>query len=161
MRKLFIVPFCVLVLFFIEFFIANIFDPKLTPHFLLILVIFFELIWGIRYGLYTAVLAGMLKDSFAINIFGVNIVSFIFCAYMTTVLKKHIYQRGSPLLRIVLVSAITIIYVGSSTVIYSLFVPVKLNEVVYYILWPGVWTTSIVTPFIFQGLRKCVSKFSV
>ena len=88
MRKIAMITFFIFLFFLTEFFVYNMFNRWLMPNLSLLLVVFFTLYLGIRYGLFTAVLAGILEDSFGISMFGVNLFSFVVCAYLPFFYKE-------------------------------------------------------------------------
>ncbi|MBU1997618.1 MAG: rod shape-determining protein MreD, partial [Candidatus Omnitrophica bacterium] len=95
MKKALIIIVLTFLCFLLEFLIFNIVGRWFMPNLLLLLVIFFNLYLGIRYSIFTAVCAGLLKDSFCASVFGINLVSYVVCAYMVTFLKRYIYHAGS------------------------------------------------------------------
>jgi len=161
MRKAFLITCLVLLFFLLEFFLFNIAGRMFMPNFLLLLVIFFNLSWGIRYSLWAAILGGLLKDSFSIGVFGSYTFSFALCAYLTTVLSKYIYRKGSEMSRLFLVLVITTLNVFIQYFLRVMFARVDFFQTVKFILIPEVLTTLIVVSLTFHYLRKCVLKLSV
>src|SRR5262245_23603085 len=86
MRRIIFITVLVFLFFMLQFLLFNLVGWWLRPQLLILLIIFFDLYLGVRYGLYTAVLAGLIMDSFAASVFGLNLVSFILDAYMTSLL---------------------------------------------------------------------------
>ena len=161
MRKGLIICGFIVVFYLLEFFIYNIFGRDFTPSLLLLLVMFFNLYLGIRYSLFTAVAAGFLEDSFSPHLFGINLFSFVACAYMTTFLKSIVYHMGSNFSRLILISLVCLIYVVVSFVLYAMFMKVNLREALLYVLLPQVLITLLVANPVFALLKKCVLKLSV
>ncbi len=161
MRKALFISFFVFIFFLIEFFLFNIIGRAFMPNFLLLLVIFFNLSWGIRYGLFSAILAGLLKDSFSIGMFGMYTFAFALCAYLITVLSKYIYRKGSITSMLLLVLVMTFINVCVQYVLRMMFIRVNFFQVIQFILVPEILTTLLVSTITFQYLRKCVLKSSV
>jgi len=91
------------------------------PNISLLLVIFITLYLGIRYSIFTAVLVGILKDSFSVGVFGMNIFSLVSCAYMTVILKQYVYYKGSLLSRLLLVFFICIINIMIHAMLQMMF----------------------------------------
>ncbi|HBG61065.1 MAG: rod shape-determining protein MreD [Omnitrophica WOR_2 bacterium GWF2_38_59] len=161
MKKTFIIIVLVLLCFLLEFLIFNIGGRWFMPNLLLLLVIFFNLYLGIRYSIFTAVCAGFMKDSFCASVFGINLVSFVICAYMVTILKRYIYHAGSKASRMLLVFCIVLINLIVNYVLLIKFSKVNFFEAVKYLLLPELTTTLIVSTAVFHNLKKCVSRLSV
>ena len=161
MRKIILVPVCVLIFFLAEFFIFNMAGRMFMPNLLLLAVIYFNLAFGIRYGIFTAVLAGILKDSFSTGAFGLNIFSFVLCAYMTTVLKKYFHYVASRRSRLLLVFFITVINILVHSCLQAMFGKIDAAQVFKFIFIPEVLMTLIAASFVFTELKKCVSKLFV
>src|SRR3990167_2904153 len=109
MGKVAVITFSVIIAFIIEFLLFHLGGRWAVPDLELLMVMFFNMYFGIRYGLVTAVLAGIVRDSYSIGTPGVNVCSFIVAAYMNTVLKQYIYHMGSRLSRYILIFLIIII----------------------------------------------------
>ncbi len=161
MRKTVLILLLVFICFLLEFFIFNIAGSWFMPNFLLLLIIFLNLSWGIRYSLLSAVFAGLIKDGFSSSTFGIYTFSFVFCAYLTTVFSKFLYHKGSALSRMILVAIVTAINVLVHYVLQMMFVSVNIFQVIQHILIPEILTTLLVSTITFQYLRKCVLKLSV
>ena len=92
MRRIIFVPVCVFLFFLIEFILFNMFGSWFMPNLLLLLVIYFNFSSGIRYSIFAAVLAGILKDCFSVDVFGLNI--FYFCSLCVL---NHCFKEISSL----------------------------------------------------------------
>lgn len=161
MRKVLLVTFVVVISFLLQFFLFNVGGRWLMPNLLLLAVVYFNLAFGIRYSIFTAVLAGILADSFAAGMFGVHIFSLVVCAFMTTILKKYLHYVASRSSRLLLVFAVTIVHFLAHFVITMMLGTAEVFAVVRYVFVPEITTTLIVTSFVFTQLRKCVLKLSV
>ncbi|MCK4882524.1 MAG: rod shape-determining protein MreD [Candidatus Omnitrophica bacterium] len=161
MRKIIFVPVCVLVLFLAEFFLFNMAGRWFMPNLLLLAIIYFNLAFGIRYSIFTAVLAGALKDSFSVGVFGINIFSFVLCAYLTTVLKRYLHYVASRRSRLLLVFLITVINILVHFFLQAMFAKIDVVQILKFVFIPEVLTTLIAASFIFAELKKCVSKLFV
>lgn len=161
MRKSLIICGFIVVFYLGEFFLFNILGRDFTPSLLLLLVMFINLYLGIRYSLFTAVAAGFLKDSFSPHLFGINLFSFVVCAYMTTLLKSIVYHMGSNFSRLILIMLVCLIYVSVNFFLYALFMPVNFKDAFIFILLPQLLITLLVANPVFDLLKKCVLKLSV
>lgn len=168
MLRILVSALFVFVLFLIENILSELFGRWFSPNLLIILVIFFTLTRGIRYGLLAALLSGLLKDSFSVNVFGLNIFSFIACAYLTIFIKKYIYQAGSNASRVLMVFIISLSYIGIQYMLYGMFVltvagpaAIDFSEMFVFILLPEVLATTITTVYVFEKLKQCALKLFV
>ena len=148
----------VIVCFVIENIFSGVFGWWFQPNILIILIVFFNLFRGIRYALVVAFFGGVLKDSFSVHPFGINIFCFVVCAYLTTMIKMSIYQVGSEASRVLLIFIITIINVLLQYILNIMFASVLFTEVFRYILIPEVLTTTVISPYIFEKFKQCALK---
>ncbi len=159
-RKIFLIALAVFVFFLIEFFLFNLGGRWFMPNLLLLVIIYFNLAFGIRYSIFAAVLAGIFKDSFGVGIFGVHIFSFVLCAYMTTTLKRYLHYVASRRSRLLLVLCVTITHIVGYFCLQLFVGNVNLVSVLTFVAIPEILTTLLVTSFVFAQLRKCVLKLS-
>lgn len=159
MSKAAVITFCVAVAFIIEFLLFHLMGRWATPDLELLLVMFFNMYFGIRYGLLTAVLAGVLRDSFSTGILGIHVCSFIVAAYMTTLLKQYIYHMGSRLSRYILILVIIAINAVVHYHLYKILVgPLYPGQVFRFVFLPQAALTLLAAPFVFGQFKKCVSR---
>ena len=140
--------------FFIEFIVSNFLSEQLTPNLLILLIVFFNLYLGIRYSLITAFLCGVIQDSFSFYPFGLNIVSFLFCAYMTTFIKRYLNYIGSGSSRVVIVLLVSVVNVLIHYLLVFTFTEVDFGAVLVRILVPEVVMTVVVTGLTFRLLKR-------
>lgn len=147
-------------LFFLaEFVLFNVFGGWLKPDLLLILVVFFNLYLGIRHGLMTAFIAGFIRDSFSTHIFGLSIVSLLFCAYMTIFIKRYLNYIGSGSSRMMIVFLVSIVNVGIYFLLSSIFYDFSFRQTVLKFWFPEIVLTTLAAGYTFQVLRKCAKRF--
>lgn len=161
MRKLFLITVLSLVFFTIEFLWMNLLGGWFKPDLLVLLIIFFNLSLGIRYGLAAAFLAGILKDSFGTSIFGIHILSFVVCAFMMIIVRRYLFHTSVYSFRIVLSFLTSLLNALFLFVLNSIFSPLDFKEAFYFVIFPEVLATTLVAGFTFRHLRTCVLKFSV
>ena len=161
MKKIVVITSLVFFFFLIEFFLFNLIGRWFMPDMLLLLIIFFNLYLGIRYSIFAAVCAGLLKDSFFANIFGINLVSYVVCAYMLTILKRYIYHAGSKSSRLILVFFIVTLNAVLHYVLLIKFGAVDIVQSLKHVVFPEITTTVIIATTVFYQLKKCVLKLSV
>lgn len=159
MRNIFLISLGVGICFVIEYFLSDWFPVWLRPNLLLLLVIFFNLYRGIRHSLLVAFFSGVVKDCFAAQLFGLNIVIFMACAYITTFLKMYIYESSSPASRLFLVFLISLSSVLIAFWMRLIFIPVNFLEAVRYILLPEVFATTVTSLLILKIFKRCALKF--
>ena len=161
MRRVIIIIFLAFIFYFIEFVLFNLLGRWFTPNLLIVLIIFFNFYLGIRYSLLAAIVAGIVKDSFGIDFFGSNIFSFVICAYLTTLIKRYLYQIGSISSRVLLVFFITILNAVIHTIINSIFGFVDFREVIVNVLFPELLATMLMANYAWNRLKKIVIRFSI
>lgn len=160
MRKIVFVAVCVFVFFLAEFFLFNMMGRWFMPDLLLLLVIYINLAFGIRYSLAAAVLAGILKDSFGTGLFGLSIFSFVVCAYATIPLKRYLHYTVSRRSKLLLVFFVTVIHFTVNICVRAMFFEeINALHIFKYVFVPEVVTALIAASFIFTQLRKCVLRF--
>lgn len=159
MRKIFTILLLSYVLFVIELFLEAYVYPAAIPNLLLLLIIFVNLWLGIRYSIFTAVVAGLLKDSFSADFFGLHILVFIMCAYATTLFARYLYQRGSTFSRLLLVACIVLLNFFLEFILH--WGTPGISSAFSRILVPQFVLTLLLMEFVFQNLRLCASRFFV
>lgn len=159
MLRILFIAFLSVLFYLIEFFLFNLFGRWFTPDLLLILVIFLNLYWGIRYSLLGAVFAGFIQDSFSIDPFGTNIFTLIICVFLTTLIKRYLYQIGSISSRVFMVFLVSILNVLIHVLLNAMSGIVDLRDLIIYVLLPQVLTTTIVANYVFSRLRRLMARF--
>ena len=154
MKRLLAITVLVYLFFLLEFILHNIFGKWAAPNFLLLLVIFFDLYLGIRYGLWAAIISGFLKDAFSLEPLGTHVLAYTICAYLVIYMKKNFYQPGSKLSRTFVVFVNTVVYVFILTLVNSIDQPVDFKEIFFYVLLPEVIATTVVATFVFRHLKN-------
>lgn len=156
MRKTLIVILLVGFFFFLEFLCSSLIGLKYTPNLIILLVIFLNLRLGIRYSLLAAALGGLYKDSFGVYMFGFHIFSYVFSAYMTTLLTRFTYHKGSPGSLFFIVFVVCIVNLLTQCLLSQNFA--QFDIVVPRIMAPELISTLVVTSYVFRNLRRCASK---
>ena len=161
MRRTWVISVFVLVFFLMEFFLFNFLGRWFLPNLLLLLIMFVNLYFGVRYSILAAFLAGFLKDSFSTQLPGFYLLPFLLCAYVTTLLKNWVYHMGSQFSRLILIMLVSITHVFASLMIYTIYSDVSLGDVMKYVFVPQVGTTLLMAQLTFKFLKICVSRFYV
>lgn len=160
-KRLFAIAAAVYFFFIAEFVLYNTVGMWGKPELLVLAIIFCNLYWGIRYGIWAAVVAGLLRDAFGIQPFGTYVFIYIAAAYLTTYIRKNIYQPGSRFSR-----AMAAFLVVTGCFILEIVLrlrqhEVRLPEAVCFILMPQLVTTMVAATFVFQGLRNLAVKLKI
>jgi rod shape-determining protein MreD len=136
----------------------NIFDRFFIPPLLLLVVIFFDFYFGIRYALVTALLAGMVKDSYATGLWGGEMLTLLLCAFLTTILRTYIYVKGSTLSRLLVITLVVVFYnvIHHVLLIYAGFM--DWGGMVRFVLLPELASSLVASVFVFNLLKSCASK---
>ncbi len=161
MKRLLIILGCTYLFFLLEFLLFNAFGRWGKPELLLILIIFFNLYLGIRYGLLCAFFAGILKDAFSTQIFGIYIFLFMFCAFLATILRRNFYRPGSRLSRLIVTGGVIGVFILGQAVLYSMNYESVWNGVVRYVFLPEVMMTLISATFVFTRLKNISDKLQL
>lgn len=154
MQKVLTVIALTIVAFFTEYLLATVLGKSLIPNFLLLLVIFLDLTLGIRYALLAAFIGGAIRDSFGVHFFGFHVLTLMLSAYLTTILGKTIYQKGSWLSLLLLIFC-----VNTLALLCQCALSMNLRSLpgfVWDIYLPEIIMTLLLTGVVFNYLRKCV-----
>lgn len=144
--------------FVFEYVCAELFGGWFCPNILIVIVVFFNLFRGIRQSLVAAFFAGLLRDSFSPQLFGLHIFVFMLCAYLTTFVKIYIYHSASKESRILLACVMTFLYVVIQSLVRIVFVNADFGQVIRLVLLPELISTALVSGYVFAQLKKCALK---
>lgn len=161
MRKMLGVIFLVYASFVAEGIFFQFIGRLFNPNILIILIVFFNLTRGIRYSLFAAFVAGIIKDSYSTYPFGIYTFSFMLCAYLTTFIKMYIYQPGVPALRILLVFLISAINIVVQYFLFLMATTISAVDMFTHLLLPEVLATTIITTYAFRKFKQCALRLSV
>ncbi len=162
MKKVTLITAITLLFFLLEFIFADFFGRWLKPNFLILLIIFVDLHLGVRYGLFAAILAGILKDSFGAGVFGIHIFTFILCVYVTTLMRRYLfYDVEFGFLRILMAFLVSVFNIMVGYLLKSLFTPIDFYQMAVFVMLPETLATTFVAAFVFKELKRCVLRFSV
>ena len=154
MKRLFIIFSLTYLFFLAEFLLFNVFGRWGKPDLLLILIIFFNLYLGIRYGLVAAFFAGVLKDALSAQVFGIYIFLFMCAAFLATVLRRNFYRPGSRLSRLVVTGGVVAVFVLAQAVLYAMTYDLDWKGVIQYVFFPEVVVTMASATVIFTNLKE-------
>ena len=147
--------------FLLESLWAHVLGTWPVPNVLLILVVFLNLYRGTRYSVTAALLAGLLKDAYSPDAFGLHMLAFVVSAYATTILKRGIYQAGSMLSRVLLVFLISGFHILFIFLLRLMFAPLGVKAMFYQVLLPEMTLTTVLVPAAMRKFKQCALKLSV
>src|ERR1700761_3780062 len=95
MKRIAVIALVAYLAFALEFCLYNFWGRWGKPELLILVVVFFNLYLGIRFSIIAALFCGIFKDSSGIAPFGTYIVIYLAGAYLTTFVRRYLYQPGS------------------------------------------------------------------
>lgn len=156
MRRIVTVLALTLVFFLAEYLLFAVFGKTFLPNLMLLLIIFLDLSMGIRYALLAAFVGGGIRDAYSTQFFGFHILTLMLIAYVTTLLGRVIYQKGtwwSLLLLIFSINSILLFCQGALSLNLRHF-----SGFIRHVYLPETLMTLLFAGFVFSYLRKCVLK---
>jgi len=158
MKKIFWILTGCIFLFLVETIIYNVFGHWLKPNLLILFIAFVNLYFGVRQGLFAAVVAGLLKDSFAVGIFGAHVFAFTLSSYLVILIKKYFFHMEALALKLSLAFTLSLLNVLILYLIQVLFTEVNFKDALWVIAVPEVILTTAVGPYCFESFKKCALK---
>ena len=143
----------------------------LKPDFMILVVIFFNLYLGIRFGIIAAVFCGIFKDASGVAPFGTYILVYTAGSYVTAFVRRYLYQPGSRASRVLvaffvvvgcfIVQAVLALMPDAHSYSSNTGYEVRLPELLFYILLPQLLTTMIAATYVFEQLGNISTFFSL
>jgi rod shape-determining protein MreD len=140
--------------FALEFLLYNFWGQWGKPELLILVVIFFNLYLGIRFSIIAAVFCGLFKDASGIAPFGTYVLVYIAGAYLTTVIRRYLYQPGSKVSRALVTFFVVIGCFIVQVILSNMNHEYLLREQLLYLLVPQLLTTMIAATYVFGKLRN-------
>lgn len=137
----------------------NVFGQWVKPNLLILFIVFVNLYFGVRQGLFAAVVAGLLKDSFAVGIFGAHIFAFMLSSYLVILIKKYVFHIEALLLKLALAFTLSLLNVLILYFIQVLFTEINFRDVLWVIAVPEVVLTTAVGPYCLKSFKQCALKY--
>jgi rod shape-determining protein MreD len=157
--------------FALEFLLYNFWGQWGKPELLILVVIFFNLYLGIRFGIIAAVFCGIFKDASGVAPFGTYILVYITGSYVTAFVRRYLYQPGSRGSRVLvtffvvvgcfIIQAILTLIPDIHNYPSNMGYEVRLPELLFYILLPQLLTTMIAATYVFKQLGNISTFFSL
>ncbi len=161
MKRWLAIAVIVYLAFLAEFVLNNAFGAWGKPELLVMVIVFCDLCWGIRYSLWAGAIAGILKESFSIDPFGTYLLVYIAAAYLSTFVRRNLYQPGSRFSRALVVGLVVIGVFTMETLLHMRLFEVRLLEAMGFIFVPRLVLTTVAVTFVFQYLRQASYKFKL
>ncbi|MBF0490493.1 MAG: rod shape-determining protein MreD [Candidatus Omnitrophica bacterium] len=152
-KPLIVIAVLAYIFFILEFMLNGTLGVWAKPELLLLLVVFWGLYAGIRHSIWAAVVGGLLKDAFSIQPFGTYLFVFVSAAYLTTLVRRWLYQPGSRFSRAVVAFFVLIACFCIEMALYLMAHNVRLEDLFFNILLPQIVTTMVAVTFVFYWLR--------
>ncbi|NLE64297.1 MAG: rod shape-determining protein MreD [Elusimicrobia bacterium] len=162
MRQILLIPLICYLALLMEFALFDLFGRWGGASLLLLVVIFFNLYSGIRYSLWAALWAGMMKDCFSTLPFGAHVFVFGVCAYVSTYIRRYAYERGSDLSKLWMVFCV----VTLQTLLMGALHDMIFEGIRWRDVWAGIWgptvvTTLLVALFVFDALGGWMRRWRI
>ena len=160
MKRITVIALVSYLAFVLEFVLYNFWGQWGKPELLILVVIFFNLYLGIRFSIIAAVFCGIFKDASGIAPFGTYVLVYIAGSYLTTFVRRYLYQQGSRFSRILVAFFVVVGCFLVQTALLNMNHEVRWTEQLVYLLVPQLLTTMIAATFVFAQLKN-VSTFFV
>ena len=154
MKRVVVIALVCYLAYALEFLLNNFWGPWGKPELLILVVIFFNLYLGIRFSIIAAVIGGVLKDSSGIAPFGTYVLVYIAGSYMTTLVRRYLYQPGSRFSRAVVTLLVVLGCFIVQAILTNMNHEVRLNDLLECLLFPQLLTTMIAATYVFGRLRN-------
>jgi len=136
-----------------EFVFYNAFGSWGKPEFLILTVVFFNLYLGIRFSIISAVFCGLLKDASGIAPLGTYLLVYIVAAFMTTLVRRYLYQQGSRFSRGLVAFCVIVVCFVVQAFLAAANHDIRGHELWVDVFIPQVLTTMAVATLVFQQLK--------
>ena len=171
MKRVAVIALVSYLAFALEFLLYNFWGQWGKPELLILVVIFFNLYLGIRFGIIAAVFCGIFKDASGVAPIGTYILVYIAGSYITTFVRRYLYQQGSRFSRALvaffvvvgcfIVRAILLLMPDTYSYSSNMGHEVHLPELLFYVLVPQLLTTMIAATYVFEQLKNIGTFFSL
>jgi len=96
----------------------------------------------------------LFKDASGVSAFGTYILVYIAASYVTTFVRRYLYQPGSRFSRIVVTFFVVLGCFAVQAVLTNMNHEVRLDDLFIYLLAPQLLTTIIAATYVFAQLRN-------
>ena len=154
MKRIAVIAVVCYLAYALEFLLYNFWGEWGKPELLILVVIFFNLYLGLRFSIIAAVLGGILKDASGVAPFGTYVLVYIAGSYVTTLVRRYLYQPGSRFSRGVVTFFVVVGCFIVQAILSNMNHEIRLNELLVYLLVPQLLTTMIAATYVFAQLRN-------
>lgn len=161
MKRVAVIALISYLAFALEFLLFNFWGQWGKPELLLLVVIFFNLYLGIRFGIIAAVFCGLFKDASGIAPFGTYVLVYMAGAYVATFARRYLYQPGSRFSRALVAFFGVVACFIVQAVLTNMNHEVHLGELLVYLLIPQLLTTMIAATYVFAQLKNISVYFAL
>ena len=160
MKRIVVIGLVSYLAFASEFLLYNFWGPWGKPELLILVVIFFNLYLGIRFSIIAAVFCGIFKDTSGIAPLGTYVWVYIAGSYVTTLVRRYLYQPGSKFSRAVVTFFVVAGCFAVQAILSNMNHEGRFSEQLLYLLFPQLLTTMIAATYVFAQLKN-ISTFFV
>lgn len=160
-KKIFILILLSYALVVIEAFFSFFIPTRWMPDLCLLMVIFATLSLGFRYGFAAALIAGILKEGFSSQTFGVMLWPYLAAVYLTYYFRRRWSLQESWMSRLGIVSLCVLVQVFIQALFFAVHQPVDWLSTVTSVVVPQILVTLMISESFFNLCRPCASKLFV
>jgi len=154
MKRILVIALVCYLAFALEFLLYNFWGQWGKPELLILVVIFFNLYLGIRFSIIAAVFCGIFKDASGVAPFGTYILVYIAGSYLTTIVRRYLYEPGSRFSRAVVTFFVVIGCFAVQAILSNMNHEVRFGDLLIYLLVPQLLTTMIAATYVFAQLKN-------
>jgi len=154
MKRIAVIALVSYLAYALEFLFYNFWGEWGKPEFLILVVIFFNLYLGIRFGIIAALFCGIFKDASGIAPFGTYVLVYIAGCYVTILVRRYLYEPGSRFSRAVVTFFVIIGCFIVQTILTNMNCEIRLNDLLPSTLAPQLFATMIAATYVYAQLKK-------
>ena len=154
MKRITVIALVCYLAYALEFLLYNFWGQWGKPELLILVVIFFNLYLGIRFSIIAAIFGGILKDCSGVASFGTYVLVYLAGSYVTTFVRRYLYEPGSRFSRVVVTFFVVIGCFIVQAILTNMNHEIRLNELLLYLLLPQLLTTMIAATYVFGQLKN-------
>ena len=154
MKRILVIGLVSYLAFALEFVLYNFWGEWGKPEILILVVIFFNLYLGIRFSIIAAIFCGIFKDASGAAPFGTYILVYLTAGYLTTFVRRYLYEPGSRFSRVVVTFCVLTGSFIVQVVLSNMNHEVRLGESFVHLLVPQWVTTMIAATYVYERLKN-------
>ncbi len=156
MKKYLLITGLIVLFCAIESALFNVFSEWVVPNLLLMFIILLGLFFDLKYSIFSAIIGGLIKDSFSSSVIGVNMVAFLSSVFILFLLRKYVYHPHSGLSRIFVLAAVLTANEFIHFVFYYSAKDIVFAESFKFVILPQIISSIMLYPAVFYIFKKCV-----